>query len=350
MWRAIRDLPAPARGPAEGAGRLARALPFAIVGGLVLVLYVLSNVQDLQALELALLLGGAGALCAAWALAPWDSLPRSAQAVLPLGAIALVIMMQVFALPDDRDLGVLLVLPVLWAAIYASAREALVVVGAAVATVVSMQVVAGASSLPIGFTGPTEALGLSAALALLAWFTVAARAHARTDPLTRVPNRRAWDEVASAELERARRYPVPMALAIIDLDRFKEYNDTRGHADGDRHLAACAAEWSRCLRSTDVLARVGGEEFAVLLVGADEEIARGVLRRIMDSTPNGQTCSVGLALWDGAEDALELMARADEALYAAKARGRARLVLDPADPEPVAPRGEAPARAFARAA
>ena len=124
-----------------------------------------------------------------------------------------------------------------------------------------------------------------------------------------------------------RRHPGPLAVALIDLDNFKRFNDAFGHPQGDRHLAESAAAWARCLRGNDHLARVGGEEFAVLLVGADRATARAVLQRLACATPNEQTCSIGVAQWDGREDAAALMARADDALYAAKAAGRDRIVI-----------------------
>ncbi|MCW2995641.1 MAG: sensor diguanylate cyclase, partial [Conexibacter sp.] len=95
--------------------------------------------------------------------------------------------------------------------------------------------------------------------------------------------------------------------------------------DDELHLAllkgACAA-WSAVLRGGDVLARFGGEEFVVVLPGCAVSDAQALVDRLRISTPSGQTCSAGVAGWDGAEAASELIVRADQALYRAKARGR----------------------------
>jgi diguanylate cyclase (GGDEF)-like protein len=145
---------------------------------------------------------------------------------------------------------------------------------------------------------------------------------ARTDDLTGLPNRRAWDEELPRELARAGRQRTQLCIAMIDLDRFKDYNDERGHQAGDRLLKQAAAAWGMELRDTDFLARYGGEEFALALPACAPEQAREVAERLRAATPDGQTCSVGVASWDRAEDAPALLGRADAALYEAKRRGR----------------------------
>jgi diguanylate cyclase (GGDEF)-like protein/PAS domain S-box-containing protein len=152
------------------------------------------------------------------------------------------------------------------------------------------------------------------------------QATARTDPLTGLPNRRVWDEDLERELARARRHGGSLCLAMLDLDRFKAFNDHHGHQAGDRLLAAAAAAWRPILRATDTLARYGGEEFAVLLPHSDHEAAHTVVERLLLEVPLGQTASAGIAVWDGVETAEALLARADAALYVAKGAGRARSV------------------------
>ena len=152
---------------------------------------------------------------------------------------------------------------------------------------------------------------------------------ARTDPLTGLPNRRVWDEDLERELARARRHGGSLCLAMLDLDRFKAFNDHHGHQAGDQLLAATAAAWRPALRTTDTLARYGGEEFAVLLPHSDEEGAMAVVERLLEVVPLGQTASAGVAVWDGTESATELLARADAALYEAKGAGRARALFSP---------------------
>ena len=117
-----------------------------------------------------------------------------------------------------------------------------------------------------------------------------------------------------------------MALALIELDRFKRYNDAHGHPAGDALLAQAATSWRASLRVTDFIARYGGEEFAVLLPDCPPGEVSGLLERVRAATPGDQTVSVGVAHWDGDEEPGSLVARADAAMYAAKKAGRDRLV------------------------
>jgi diguanylate cyclase (GGDEF)-like protein len=149
---------------------------------------------------------------------------------------------------------------------------------------------------------------------------------ARTDDLTGLLNRRAWNSELGRELARASRNGTPLCMAILDLDRFKEYNDTHGHLAGDRFLKRMAAAWSESVRNTDILARYGGEEFAVAMPGLTVQDAGATLERLRDALSEGQTCSAGVCVWDGEESAEALIARADTALYEAKASGRDRIV------------------------
>src|SRR5829696_9110504 len=156
---------------------------------------------------------------------------------------------------------------------------------------------------------------------------------ARTDSLTGVANRRGWDEELPRELARAARSGQPVCVALLDLDHFKHYNDEHGHLAGDRLLKAAAAAWEHRLRKTDLLARYGGEEFAILLPDCELGAAMEIAERLRTAQPEG-TCSIGVADWDGRQEGDELLARADRALYAAKAGGRDQCRADPA-PAPV---------------
>lgn len=156
----------------------------------------------------------------------------------------------------------------------------------------------------------------------------ALREQARTDQLTGLPNRRALGEALLHEMARARRTGGRLGLAVLDLDHFKRINDVEGHLAGDAVLRRAARAWSGQLRDADVLTRYGGEEFVVVLpdVPSVEQAAIAV-ERIRRATPAPTTASAGVALWDGAEDPASLLARADAALYRAKANGRNRLEL-----------------------
>jgi diguanylate cyclase (GGDEF)-like protein/PAS domain S-box-containing protein len=150
---------------------------------------------------------------------------------------------------------------------------------------------------------------------------------ARTDQLTELPNRRAWDEELRREIARCRREGGRFAVALLDLDHFKAFNDRDGHQAGDDLLRKAAENWRRTLRITDFIARYGGEEFAILLPGCPPASAELVIDRVRAATPEGQTCSAGIATWDGEEPAESVVGRADEALYAAKQSGRDRTAL-----------------------
>jgi diguanylate cyclase (GGDEF)-like protein len=146
---------------------------------------------------------------------------------------------------------------------------------------------------------------------------------ASTDALTGLPNRRAWE----TNLDRALIDGQPFVLAMLDLDRFKDFNDTNGHPAGDRLLKESAAAWREELRAGDFLARIGGEEFALLLPTCATEDALAVVERLRGRVPYRQTCSAGVVMHKAEESCDALMARVDEALYRAKAAGRDRVLL-----------------------
>jgi diguanylate cyclase (GGDEF)-like protein/PAS domain S-box-containing protein len=141
---------------------------------------------------------------------------------------------------------------------------------------------------------------------------------ARTDRVTGLPNRLAWEEQLQLQFARAGSGPHALGVLLIDLDCFKQFNDTHGHQAGDAHLKAAGAGWLAATRETDYLARIGGDEFALLLPNCPPERAAQLTDRLEAATPNGQGCSTGLAYWDGHESAHDLIARADRALYADK--------------------------------
>ena len=170
---------------------------------------------------------------------------------------------------------------------------------------------------------------------------------ATTDGLTGVYNRRTFKELAEPILSRARRSRGPVSLLLIDLDHFKRVNDTHGHLSGDEVLAGFAKLTRSCLRKEDLLARYGGEEFVVLLPGTTEPAAIALADRIRTEVADAALCpandkvrvtvSIGVAGESGEHLAtLEmLLGRADEALYAAKARGR-NCVVTSTPPLPLA--------------
>lgn len=141
----------------------------------------------------------------------------------------------------------------------------------------------------------------------------------REDPLTQLANRRYWDERVAEEVERARRGGNPLSLILIDIDDFKEVNDQFGHQAGDRILCQFAHGWQSMIRgSGDFLARLGGDEFGLLVPNSDEYGIDQITQKLRGVSPDGISCSYGVATWDGCETLTQLFRRADEALYEAK--------------------------------
>jgi len=155
----------------------------------------------------------------------------------------------------------------------------------------------------------------------------------RADALTALPNRRCFGEQVEAAVHTLGRNGATFALMVVDLDRFRHVNDSLGHDVGDRVLQDIAARLGGCLRDGDVLARVGGDQFAVLLAPADAQAAETAARRMLNvvaqpSSIDGEhftlTCSIGIALAPShGRSADDLVRRAEAAMRAVKASGRA---------------------------
>lgn len=157
---------------------------------------------------------------------------------------------------------------------------------------------------------------------------------ATTDPLTELQNRRGFDDAVTREVALAHRDHRPLALATFDIDHFKSFNDSFGHPAGDAVLKHVANIIQLCCRESDVAARIGGEEFAVLLPGTDADGAAVFAERVrsmMDAADwplRSVTLSAGVADFDGkTESANSLVAAADDALYRAKRAGRNRVIV-----------------------
>jgi diguanylate cyclase (GGDEF)-like protein len=159
---------------------------------------------------------------------------------------------------------------------------------------------------------------------------------AREDALTGLANRRGFDETVAREFNRARRMESPLCLAMIDIDHFKHVNDTYSHAAGDEVIVRLAQLMKRQSRGMDVVARWGGEEFALLLPQARLQDALGVCERLRAAFAAERfdaidpqlrlTISIGLASEEGVATHEQLLVRADAALYAAKRGGRDRVM------------------------
>lgn len=158
----------------------------------------------------------------------------------------------------------------------------------------------------------------------------------QTDPLTSLRNRRAFDERLQVAFEHARRYERPLSIAMVDVDHFKSINDTHGHDTGDAVLRAVAKIIGTGTRQTDFAARVGGEEFAILLPETPlfEALQFGEkLRSLIASGPvagHKVTVSIGIASMPHSQlpGTAELFRAADQALYRAKTNGRNRVEIE----------------------
>ena len=153
------------------------------------------------------------------------------------------------------------------------------------------------------------------------------------DPLTRVLNARAFSNRLTQELHRNRRYRRPVSLLYLDLDNFKELNDSRGHQTGDTVLRLVADAMRLAVRETDIVGRMGGDEFAVLMPETDGELADAVAQRLAEGiktafpgTPT-VSASIGIVSFDDtAATSDEILRRADQAMYEAKRAGKDRVV------------------------
>jgi diguanylate cyclase (GGDEF)-like protein len=161
---------------------------------------------------------------------------------------------------------------------------------------------------------------------------------ARTDPLTDLPNRLAFFELAPLEIERTRRYSRPLSLAILDLDHFKSINDQYGHHAGDTALKHITNTVTQQLRPSDLFARIGGEEFAVVLPETEPQEATRLVERILKDVTrthleyeNKQIAlsfSAGITEYYDGATLDELVRHADMALYESKAQGRSKVSLN----------------------
>ncbi len=161
-----------------------------------------------------------------------------------------------------------------------------------------------------------------------------------TDPLTKVGTRRMLERVLNAECERAARYGNPFSIAIIDLDNFKQINDSKGHSAGDKMLQKLADVIRQGIRTTDMAARYGGDEFVLLMPETKLNEATVLLERLRYQVENMAdndfkvTISCGLTEWTGVskDGAEKLLRQADAALYEAKHSGRNRVVAKQREP------------------
>lgn len=272
------------------------------------------------------------ATVAATLLVPWHRLPPWTHRLMPFVLLYATYMAVRATGGVDSAYAQLAFLPVLWVAVYGRASEVAATIGGT-AIVLTVPLIGGAPTeqewaRTLTLIGAGSALGFVVHRFFDGIRHQASRLRvlAGTDPLTGTANRRAWDEELARTIAHADRDGWPLSVALLDLDDFKGYNDRYGHQAGDLLLKEVAAAWQGTLRAGDILARMGGDEFGVLLPGCDREMATTIAERLR-ACVRAARCSVGVATWDRVETAEQLLTRTDAALYEAKEQGRDRVVV-----------------------
>lgn len=272
-------------------------------------------------------------------------LPRWALCALgPIGVAMIGVALA--ATPGAGDGAVLYVWPVLWSSFFFGRRGAIgIVVWIGVVHALVLASLPASSSYP----GRWLDVMVSASVVAIVVMTLVYRndellrelaAEARTDALTGLVNRRGFEERAAVELARSRREQTWMAVVVFDLDYFKRINDEWGHDVGDRVLMRAGRVLSEHARDFDVVARLGGEEFVVMLPGADPREAHGFAERVRATLSGGHDeglphvrTSAGILAKIAPSRLEPLLQGADSALYEAKRLGRDRAILMERPPE-----------------
>jgi diguanylate cyclase (GGDEF)-like protein len=328
--------------------------PFAAIAALAAIVALVGTTVDWTRYTAAL---GLGTLAGLVRLTLWRQIPRGVREIVPcLIFLTAVAVLRSATGGESSGIGVVAMLPVFWTALHGDRRQLLLVTIGVAALFLAPILLLGGQAYPptqyragvlflavsaiIGFTTQRlvaevrfkEGESRAAMVALFEHEAAAASERAEllsrltdlasTDSLTGLPNRRTWDVSLAEALESGE----PFVLAMLDFDHFKSFNDTHGHPAGDRLLKESAAAWREELRAGDILARIGGDEFALLLPKCALEDTLMVVDRLRQRVPGG-TCSAGVIVHESGDSAETLMARVDEALYAAKTHGRDRVSL-----------------------
>jgi diguanylate cyclase (GGDEF)-like protein len=270
----------------------------------------------------------AGLLLVAAVLVPWERVSEPRRAVLPLAGIAVLIPLQLGVVAHwDPDYALILLVPILWLAL--RHVRVVMILGLGLATVVFFAPVLARWAWPEAaatehiviaflFTGITVLIATVLHILGQRDRDHAGRvALASVDSLTGLANRHVWDKAVRAAVARAGLHQSALSVVVIDLDGFNTYNEDWGHAAGDRLLVEASSQWRVILGQPELFARIGGDEFGVLLSCLGDEAAT-IVRSIATSMPGGPPFSAGVVAWSDGETAEALLGRADAALYEAK--------------------------------
>jgi diguanylate cyclase (GGDEF)-like protein len=310
------------------------------IGGAMCLFAAAFPISPTAPVMLATVIGGVLVVCSALLLRFGAALPPAG---LPVIAVAATLTNSVLVASCTTAYGgALNSFAYLWIGIYAGQFFAL----RAARFQCAVLVVASGVALELsGLPGMVTAWVLVAGSSVLASEALARlngrlRVQLVTDLLTGLFNRAGFRDAAERLVALADRNELPVSVALIDLDEFKQVNDLRGHAAGDELLAELGRAWQAQLRGSEVLARLGGDEFALVLVGTDRGGVAGALARLRSVSPTGW--SVGVVEWRRGESLDRAMARADEELYRAKREFRAWREMQRGQTAPVIARAFSP--------
>lgn len=271
---------------------------------------------------------------------PWHRLPGSIRATPPLAFLVVAFLTREAA--ADGAYAQLVLLPVVWLAVYGSPRELIGGLAGVTAALAAPMMIPGGEGADwprtIFLIGTAVGLGFAVQF-LFAYMrgpSSPLAAMARTDRLTGTVDQRGWGLELHSALADSRRTRRPMCVAMLDVDHLDGFNGRYGRQAGDRLLKELAARWQTELRRTDVLARIGGDEFGVILPGCTPQAALRTVIRFCHGLSYGLTCSAGIAAWNGEEAPSDLQMRAKAALGEAKEKGGGRPVM--AEPGQAPPR------------
>lgn len=316
--------------PVGGARERAAALAVLVLAGCVLVALSLASSRDAP-LGVLLALPLLGAAIAAALLRSGDRLPMLAfHPLLALGSLSVALLAWSTG-PGTTPVAYALLL--VWVALYAGYFFSL-----AGAAVHGLFAVACYAAVLVWHDLPLEAelfllVGVGAVVAGVAHFLSSARALSEIDPLTGTVNRRGLARYLEDQMARAATSRAPLSIALVDVDDFRRVNQTDGPGAADELLVTLACRFSAALPPGSTLSRYGGDEFVVVLPGYGLTRAREVVEGVRGTTPEGVSCSAGVAAWAPGDSQSMLVSRADMALYTAKHGGRGRTAVMGDDPD-----------------